>query len=161
MAKEEPAIYSVAWYRAQWKQSARDLWNKISEADAGSLLFEKLKILTEIRSAESIRIATWTIGIFTAVQALSAFYSAYHPLVIPSAQVIIQPTAPTIQSDNLKAVFEKLKGKRRIEITLENNKMIRGKIAEISDSSVAVNNGTDVEYISYRAVLAARELTSK
>src|SRR5579862_1603104 len=111
--------YTDDWYRQQWNTSTRDIWNEVAIAQENSAAFEKLKTLVQIRDiaetsqySRSIKLATWIIGIFTAVQGGFAIFVAFHPSVTPAAQVTVQPNPTLIQTDSLRGVFEKIKGQR-------------------------------------------------
>ena len=58
----------------------------------------------------------------------------------------------------MKDVFEKLKLKPRVEITLATGKTIGGSIIEVNEHSVGINTGDTVEYFSYRYIESVKEV---
>jgi hypothetical protein len=60
--------------------------------------------------------------------------------------------------ENMRDVFEKLKLKPRVEITLATGKTIGGSIIEVNEQSVGINTGDAVEYFSYRYIESVQEV---
>jgi hypothetical protein len=58
----------------------------------------------------------------------------------------------------MRDVFEKLKLKPRVEITLATGKTIGGSIIEVNEQSVGINTGDAVEYFSYRYIESVKEV---
>ncbi len=72
-------VYDLEWYKNQWGRSGKEIYEKAVEGEPGTTLFDKLRLLAEIRSADrtveltgSVKKATWALVFVGIAQVLVA-----------------------------------------------------------------------------------------
>ena len=70
------AICDLEWYKSQWNKTGKEIYEKAVEGSPGSDLFDRLRVLAEIRLTDRIQKATWAL-VFVGIEKLLQNTSAH------------------------------------------------------------------------------------